>query len=66
MPYFVLQVTLANNERKLAKSIEKLHLHQTYLDDKLTELAIVQAEYDDAMQRRQVGYQFTIAPNGPC
>lgn len=48
------QGSLAVEEGRLARAIEKLHLYQTNLDDEQTELDVVQAEYDVAMQRRQV------------
>ena len=44
---------LAVEEARLARAVEKLHLKQTDLDDKQTEIDLVRTSYNEAMQRRQ-------------
>ena len=50
----IRQGSLAVEEAKLARAVDKLHLHQISLDEKETEIAEIRVEYDEAMCRRQV------------
>lgn len=54
--FFVAQANLAIQQKRLEEAEHKLNDARAKLEDKERELALVQAEYDKAMTKKQVSF----------